>query len=97
VFTLAGRIPALYIAALGTLKHISVFCPLFAAWLLLDSRVVDVPRSSTAIFVSRIILSVILFHEHSNALSVADAYVSIRPWNNKSLPRMVRNKRMALR
>ena len=30
VFTLAGRIPALYIAALGTLKHVSVFCPLFA-------------------------------------------------------------------
>ena len=34
---------------------------------------------------------------YSNALSVADAYVSIRPWNNKSLPRMVRNERMALR
>ena len=32
VFTLAGRIPALYIAALGTLKHVSVFCPLFAAF-----------------------------------------------------------------
>ncbi len=32
VFTLAGRIPALYIAALGTLKHTSVFCPLFAAF-----------------------------------------------------------------
>jgi acetyl-CoA synthetase len=32
VFTLAGRIPALYIAALGTLKHASVFCPLFAAF-----------------------------------------------------------------
>jgi acetyl-CoA synthetase len=32
VFALAGRIPALYIAALGTLKHGSVFCPLFAAF-----------------------------------------------------------------
>ena len=32
VFTPAGRIPALYIAALGTLKHVSVFCPLFAAF-----------------------------------------------------------------
>ena len=32
VFTLAGRIPALYIAALGTLKNTSVFCPLFAAF-----------------------------------------------------------------
>jgi acetyl-CoA synthetase len=32
VFALAGRIPALYIAALGTLKHVSVFCPLFAAF-----------------------------------------------------------------
>ena len=32
VFTLAGRIPALYLAALGTLKHASVFCPLFAAF-----------------------------------------------------------------
>jgi acetyl-CoA synthetase len=32
VFTLAGRIPALYIAALGTLKHGSVFCPLFSAF-----------------------------------------------------------------
>jgi acetyl-CoA synthetase len=32
VFALAGRIPELYIAALGTLKHASVFCPLFAAF-----------------------------------------------------------------
>jgi acetyl-CoA synthetase len=32
VFALAGRIPALYIAALGTLKHTSVFCPLFVAF-----------------------------------------------------------------
>lgn len=32
VFALAGRIPELYIAALGTLKHTSVFCPLFAAF-----------------------------------------------------------------
>jgi acetyl-CoA synthetase len=32
VFALAGRIPALYLAALGTLKHGSVFCPLFAAF-----------------------------------------------------------------
>jgi acetyl-CoA synthetase len=32
VFALAGRIPALYMAALGTLKHTSVFCPLFAAF-----------------------------------------------------------------
>jgi acetyl-CoA synthetase len=32
VFALAGRIPALYSAALGTLKHVSVFCPLFAAF-----------------------------------------------------------------
>jgi acetyl-CoA synthetase len=32
VFVLAGRIPALYIAALGTLKNTSVFCPLFAAF-----------------------------------------------------------------
>ncbi|MGD1092438.1 MAG: acetate--CoA ligase [Bryobacteraceae bacterium] len=32
VFALAGRIPALYIAALGTLKNTSVFCPLFSAF-----------------------------------------------------------------
>jgi len=32
VFALAGRIPALYIAALGTIKNISVFCPLFSAF-----------------------------------------------------------------
>ena len=32
VFALAGRIPELYIAALGTLKAGSVFCPLFSAF-----------------------------------------------------------------
>ena len=32
VFCLAGRIPALYITALGTLKNASVFCPLFSAF-----------------------------------------------------------------
>jgi acetyl-CoA synthetase len=32
VFILAGRIPELYIAALGTLKSGSVFCPLFSAF-----------------------------------------------------------------
>lgn len=32
VFVLAGRIPDLYIAALGTLKNTSVFCPLFSAF-----------------------------------------------------------------
>ena len=32
VFTLAGRIPELYIAALGTLKTTAVFCPLFSAF-----------------------------------------------------------------
>jgi acetyl-CoA synthetase len=32
VFVLAGRIPSLYIAALGTLKNRSVFCPLFSAF-----------------------------------------------------------------
>jgi acetyl-CoA synthetase len=32
VFVLAGRIPELYIAALGTLKHGSVFSPLFSAF-----------------------------------------------------------------
>ena len=32
VFALAGRIPALYISALGTLKNRSVFCPLFSAF-----------------------------------------------------------------
>lgn len=32
VFSLAGRIPELYIAALGTLKKASVFCPLFSAF-----------------------------------------------------------------
>jgi acetyl-CoA synthetase len=32
VFVLAGRIPALYIAALGTLKNGSVLCPLFSAF-----------------------------------------------------------------
>lgn len=32
VFALAGRIPALYFAALGTLKNGSVFCPLFSAF-----------------------------------------------------------------
>ena len=30
VFALAGRIPELYFAALGTLKNVSVFCPLFS-------------------------------------------------------------------
>lgn len=32
VYALAGRIPELYIAALGTFKHRSVFCPLFSAF-----------------------------------------------------------------
>ena len=32
VFALAGRIPELYIAALGALKNGSVFCPLFSAF-----------------------------------------------------------------
>ena len=32
VFALAGRLPALYAAALGTLKNGSVFCPLFSAF-----------------------------------------------------------------
>ena len=32
VFTLLGRVPELYVAALGTLKNRSVFCPLFAAF-----------------------------------------------------------------
>jgi acetyl-CoA synthetase len=32
VFALAGRIPALYVAALGTLKNRSVFSPLFSAF-----------------------------------------------------------------
>ncbi len=30
VFSLLGRVPALYFAALGTLKNTSVFCPLFS-------------------------------------------------------------------
>ncbi len=32
VYTLMGRLPELYVAALGTLKHRSVFCPLFSAF-----------------------------------------------------------------
>jgi acetyl-CoA synthetase len=32
VFALAGRIPELYVTALGTLKNVSVFCPLFSAF-----------------------------------------------------------------
>ena len=32
VFILAGRIPELYISALGTLKNGNVFCPLFSAF-----------------------------------------------------------------
>jgi acetyl-CoA synthetase len=32
VFSLLGRVPDLYIAALGTLKNTSVFCPLFPAF-----------------------------------------------------------------
>ncbi len=32
VFALAGRVPELYIAALGTLKNGSVFCPMFSAF-----------------------------------------------------------------
>jgi acetyl-CoA synthetase len=32
VFVLAGRIPLLYIAALGTWKNASIFCPLFSAF-----------------------------------------------------------------
>jgi acetyl-CoA synthetase len=32
VFVLAGRIPELYITALGSLKNRSVFCPLFSAF-----------------------------------------------------------------
>ncbi|HYA27776.1 MAG TPA: acetate--CoA ligase [Acidobacteriota bacterium] len=32
VFALAGRIPELYITALGTMKNGSVFCPLFSAF-----------------------------------------------------------------
>ncbi len=32
VFSLAGRIPELYITALGTLKYTAVFCPLFSVF-----------------------------------------------------------------
>ena len=32
VFGLAGRVPSLYVAALGTLAHRAVFCPLFSAF-----------------------------------------------------------------
>ena len=32
VFSLCGRIPEIYIAALGSLKNTSVFCPLFSAF-----------------------------------------------------------------
>jgi acetyl-CoA synthetase len=32
VFTLTGRIPELYVTALGTLKNVSVFCPLFSVF-----------------------------------------------------------------
>jgi len=32
VFALADRVPGLYVAALGTLKHRAVFCPLFSAF-----------------------------------------------------------------
>ena len=32
VFLLAGRVPELYISALGTLKNGNVFCPLFSAF-----------------------------------------------------------------
>jgi acetyl-CoA synthetase len=32
VFTLIGRVPELYISALGTLKNQSVYCPLFSAF-----------------------------------------------------------------
>jgi len=32
VFVLAGRIPELYLAALGTMKNTSLFCPLFSAF-----------------------------------------------------------------
>ena len=32
VFTLLGRVPALYITALGAFKHRSVYCPLFSAF-----------------------------------------------------------------
>ena len=32
IFSLLGRIPELYVTALGTLRHKSVFCPLFSAF-----------------------------------------------------------------
>ncbi|WP_338145006.1 MULTISPECIES: AMP-binding protein [Cryobacterium] len=32
VFSLTGRIPELYVAVLGTLRHAAVFCPLFSAF-----------------------------------------------------------------
>lgn len=32
VFVLAGRIPELYLTALGAMKNVSVFCPLFSAF-----------------------------------------------------------------
>ena len=32
VFTLLGRIPLLYAVVIGTLKHVSVICPLFEAF-----------------------------------------------------------------
>ncbi len=32
VYALLGRIPELYVAALGTLKHRAIFCPLFSAF-----------------------------------------------------------------
>ena len=37
VFVLAGRIPELYITALGTLKNRSIFCPLFSAFGILNN------------------------------------------------------------
>ena len=32
VYALSGRIPELYVAALGTVKHRAIFCPLFSAF-----------------------------------------------------------------
>jgi acetyl-CoA synthetase len=32
IFSLTGRIPLLYVAVLGTLKHLNVFCPLFESF-----------------------------------------------------------------
>ena len=60
VFALMGRVPELYLAALGTLKNVSVFCPLFSqfgpepVWQRLSRGDAKVLVTTTALFEKKV-------------------------------------------